>query len=172
MKEYIGVNASDLSLVKTITDFCYQLSIGQVDEAAKVIKLIKNDTVWENMAKVCIKLRRLKLAKLCLGQLKNAKALRTVKDHANSSDDNQCAMLAMHLGLNDEAKDIWSETKNYASLSSYYQSIGKWDNALEIASTVDRQSLPSTYFKFGTELSSKGERNGAIAAFEKSNASK
>ena len=71
----------------------------------------------------------------------------------------------------DEAKDIWSETGNFAQLISFHQSAEEWEKALDISSKKDRLSLPTTYFKFANYLA-ETDKIGAIAAFEKSNASK
>lgn len=125
------------------------------------------------MSQVCIKMRRTKLARLCMGKLKNAKALRTISTTQNSKDDNSlAAQFALHLGLYEEAKEIWSETGNYSQLISFHQAAGEWETALNISAKNDRPSLPTTYFKFGNHLATESDKIGAIAAFEKSRASK
>ena len=84
-----------------------------------------------------------------MGKLKNAKALRTISTLQKLKDDNAlAAQFALHLGLYDEAKEMWSDTGNFAQLISFYQSAGEWENALEIASKKDRPSLPTTYSIF------------------------
>ena len=124
------------------------------------------------MSQVCIKMRRTKLARLCMSKLKNIKALRTISSAQKLKDDNAlAAQFALHLGLYDEAKDIWSETGNFAQLISFHQSAEEWEKALDISSKKDRLSLPTTYFKFANYLA-ETDKIGAIAAFEKSNASK
>ncbi|KAJ2999283.1 hypothetical protein HDV02_003216 [Globomyces sp. JEL0801] len=173
IKEYNGIDPNDEVIVKTITEFCCNLATGDIDDAIKVVKLIKNDAVWENMAQVCIKMRRMKLAILCMGKLKNAKALRTLSNLKKSNDANAIsAHLAIHLGLYDEAQDIWTETKNFGGLSTFYQASGKWEKAIETAASKDRPSLPVTYFNFAKHLEEIGDITGAIAAYEKTNASK
>lgn len=146
----------------------------------QVVKLIKNEAVWENMARVCIKMRRTKLARLCMGKLKNAKALRSIEATRKNDDSALAAQFALHLGtidllttgLYEEAKEIWSETHNHSHLSTYYQASGDWANALEGAAAKDRPSLPTTYFKFAKYLEESGDVTGAMAGYEKSNASK
>ncbi|KAJ3262217.1 hypothetical protein HK103_002630 [Boothiomyces macroporosus] len=173
VKEYAGINTEDEVIVRTITEFCFHLAVGDLDEAVKVVKLIRNNAVWENMASVCIKTRRTNLAQLCLRKLKNAKALRTVSNLKRANDYNSIsAYYAIHLGMYDDAKDIWAETKNYYDLNLFYQATGKWEQALEIAASKDRQSLPSTYYNFAKYLEETNDFTGAIAAYEKSNASK
>jgi intraflagellar transport protein 140 len=173
VKEYASIDSNDEALIRTVTDFSFKLAIGMIDDAAKVIKLIKNEAVWENMARVCIKMRRTKLAKLCLGKLKNAKALRTISSLPKLKDDgSMAAQYALHLGLYDDAKDIWSETSNYPQLTSFAESGGDWETAIETSVTKDRPALPTVYFQFGRYLEEMGDTSGAIAAYEKSQASK
>ncbi|KAJ3325252.1 hypothetical protein HDV06_005009 [Boothiomyces sp. JEL0866] len=173
VKEYAGINTEDEVIVRTITEFCFHLAVGDLDEAVKVVKLIRNNAVWENMASVCVKTRRTNLAQLCLRKLKNAKVLRTVSNLKKTNDYNSIsAYYAIHLGMYDDAKEIWAETKNYYDLNLFYQASGKWEQALEIAASKDRPSLPSTYYNFAKYLEETNDFTGAIAAYEKSNASK
>ncbi|KAJ3271511.1 hypothetical protein HDV01_006562 [Terramyces sp. JEL0728] len=173
VKEYAGINTEDESIVHTITEFSFHLAIGDLDEAVKVVKLIRNNAVWENMASVCVKTRRTSLSQLCLRKLKNAKVLRTVSNLKKANDYNSIsAYYAIHLGMYDDAKEIWAETKNYCDLNLFYQASGKWEQALEISASKDRPSLPSTYYNFAKYLEETNDFTGAIAAYEKSNASK
>lgn len=171
IKEYSGIDIADEALVKTITDFSLKLSMGQLDDAAKVVKLIKNEAVWENMSHVCIKMRRTKLAKLCMGKLKNIKALRSISALSSKDDNALAAQFALHLGLYDEAKEIWSETSNFSQLISFYQSSGNWEKAIDVAANHDRPSLSTAYFKYAKQTEGS-DRTSAIAAYEKSNASR
>lgn len=171
IKEYSGIDTKDDALVKTITDFSIKLSMGQLDDAAKVVKLIKNEAVWENMSHVCIKMRRTKLAKLCMGKLKNAKALRSIAALSLKDDNALAAQFALHLGLYEEAKEMWSETSNFSQLISFHQSSGDWMKAIDVAANHDRPSLTTAYFKFA-KAAEDSDKSSAIAAYEKSNASK
>lgn len=169
VKEYSGLETTNTVSIKAITDFCINLSSGKVDQALKSAKLIKSELVYENMARMCIKTRKIQLAKYCLGRMRNGKTLRTVGDIETESEDIQAIHLALHLGLYDDAMGICKETGNYQLLSEFHQSIGQWEKALEVSAAHDRQSLPSTFFKFGRYLEDIGDSPGAIAAYEKSN---
>ena len=173
LKEYQGLQDEPLNVIKMITDFCYNLSLGFVEEAMKGIKLIKNEAVWESMARMCLKTGKIKLAKLCLGKLKNARGLRTVSYYSSHlEEEEQLILIALQFGLIEEAKDMAVSSNSYSFLNKVLQSAGKWDKALEIAASKDRLSLPSTFFQFGDHLSTIGDKIGAVAAYEKSNASR
>lgn len=47
---------------RALLDFSYNLAVGNMDDAFRSIKAIKNPGVWENMAHLCIKNKRLDVA--------------------------------------------------------------------------------------------------------------
>ena len=65
---------------KSLLNFNYHLSTGNMDEAFKSVKTIKNPQVWENMAHMCIKTKRLDVAELCLGNMGHVRGARAVRD--------------------------------------------------------------------------------------------
>ncbi|RCN25692.1 hypothetical protein ANCCAN_28593, partial [Ancylostoma caninum] len=101
LREFSGVENCDEATRKGMMDFCYYLSIGQMDEAFKAIRFIKSESVWEHMASMSVKTRRLDVAAVCLGNMKNirgARALRKAQE-AGESEAIQCAVLAVELGM-------------------------------------------------------------------------
>ena len=56
--------------------------------------------VWENMARMCVKTRRLDVARVCLGNMGNARAAKALKEaEAEPEPEAQVAMLAIQLGM-------------------------------------------------------------------------
>ncbi len=56
--------------------------------------------VWENMARMCVKTRRLDVARVCLGNMGNARAAKALKEaEAEPELEAQVAMLAIQLGM-------------------------------------------------------------------------
>jgi intraflagellar transport protein 140 len=163
IREYQGVS-HDPQTLKMITTFCFNLATGNVEEAIKGIKIIKNDSVWESMARMCIKKRKIKLAKICIGKLKNAKALRTISSMSGGANDDVAAIhIYIQLGMYDDARELMEATENYGLLENFYQGMDKWEQALEVAASKDRMSLPLTFYNFARHLSDSGDRSGAIA---------
>jgi intraflagellar transport protein 140 len=67
-----------------------------MDEAYKAVKQIKNPSVWENMAQICIKTKRLDVAEHCLGNMQHARGARAVREAANLEElDARVAMVAV-----------------------------------------------------------------------------
>ena len=110
--------------------------------------------------------------------MRNGKALRTLADIKTEPDEVQAIHLALHLGtfevmthvgLYEDAMDQARALGRYDLVSDMLQACNKWEKALEVSAAKDRQSLPSTFFKFGRHLQDVGDSAGAIAAYEKSN---
>ncbi|KAK6014197.1 tetratricopeptide repeat protein [Ostertagia ostertagi] len=147
LREFSGVESCDQSTRKGMMDFCYYLTIGQMDEAFKAIRFIKSESVWEHMASMSVKTRRLDVAVVCLGNMKNIRGARALRksQEAGESEALQCAALAVELGMLDEAEAI-------------YVNAGRYDMAFEVASRHDRIHLRNTHYNYAKYL----ERAGAL----------
>lgn len=59
-----------------------------------------SETVWENMAKMCVKTKRLDVAALCLGNMGHARGARALRYAMKEPElDARVAMLALQLGM-------------------------------------------------------------------------
>ena len=59
-----------------------------------------SESVWENMAKMCVKTRRLDVATVCLGNMGHARGAKALREAMNEPElDARVASLAVHLGL-------------------------------------------------------------------------
>ena len=60
-----------------------------------------SESVWENMAKMCVKTRRLDVAAVCLGNMKHARGAKALREALKEPElDARVGVLAMQLGLN------------------------------------------------------------------------
>ncbi|KAJ3378386.1 hypothetical protein HDU84_007618 [Entophlyctis sp. JEL0112] len=170
--DFIGVEKPDAAVVSAIIEFCYQVDIDNVDAAMKALSRLENDSVWRNLAKICVKKRRIDVAASCLANIRHAKAVGALRRRTDIEDsvDLKAAVLASFLDMREEVEAIYLKLKRYDLLNLYYQETGRWDEALEIASSNDRINLKTTYVKFGRYLMEIGDKSGAIAAFEKGSA--
>ena len=96
MRDFIGMETVDDNTRDAILNFSYYLSIGintpkchqliwllgNMDEAYKAVKLIQNPNVWENMAHMCVKTKRIDVAEVCLGNMGNARGTRALREVA------------------------------------------------------------------------------------------
>ena len=54
-------------------------TLGNMEEAFKSIKTIKNQNVWGNLARMCVKSQRLDVAAICLGKMEHAAGARALR---------------------------------------------------------------------------------------------
>ncbi|KAI9193143.1 uncharacterized protein BJ171DRAFT_572993 [Polychytrium aggregatum] len=168
--DYVGIEESDASTLRAMTDFSFHLTTGNIDDALKAVRFIKYERVWENMARKCVKMKRMDVAVMCLGSMGYAEAVSALNEAKNESDDVKAAIAATYLGMTNDVEELYLSAQRYDLLNEYYQCSGNWEWALDTAASRDRISLRSTFCKFGRYLQEIGDISGAIAAFEKSSA--
>uniref|UniRef100_A0A3Q0REE4 Intraflagellar transport 140 n=1 Tax=Amphilophus citrinellus TaxID=61819 RepID=A0A3Q0REE4_AMPCI len=168
LRDFVGLENCEKATRDAMVNFSFYLTIGDMDEAFKSIKLIKSKAVWENMARMCVKTRRLDVARVCLGNMGNARAAKALKEaEAEPESETQVAMLAVQLGMLD-AENLYKSCQRYDLLNNFYQASGKWQQALETAESYDRIHLRTTYYNYAKYLESMGDKTLALTYYEKS----
>lgn len=170
MRDFVGMVDADKNTAEALLNFSYFLTIGDLDEAFKSIKLIKKSTVWENMAQMCVKSHRIDVAKVCLSNMKNAKGIKLLRDEIQkgADSDTQIAIVALSLGMTNEAEKLLINSKRYDLLNKFYQNSDDWTKAIEIAQKYDRIHLRNTYYNYAKYCEEKNDIQQAIEYFEKS----
>ncbi|XP_069503073.1 intraflagellar transport protein 140 homolog isoform X2 [Ambystoma mexicanum] len=169
MRDFVGLEDCDKNTREAMLNFSFYLTIGDMDEAFKSIKLIKSEAVWENMARMCVKTRRLDVAKVCLGNMGHARGAKALREAEREPElEAKMAMLAIQLGMLDDAEQLYKSCKRYDLLNKFYQASGNWQKAIETAEIHDRVHLRSTYYNYGKHLEANGDRNIALTYYEKS----
>ncbi|KAL3931135.1 MAG: hypothetical protein SGPRY_001256 [Prymnesium sp.] len=51
MREFVNMEDANEEVQHALVNFYYYLTIGDMDEAHRAVKLVKSTSVWENMAK-------------------------------------------------------------------------------------------------------------------------
>lgn len=64
-------------------NFSFYLTTGNMDEAYKSVKSIQNPIIWENMAQMCVKTKRLDVAEICIGNMRFARGARAVNNYSS-----------------------------------------------------------------------------------------
>jgi len=126
--------------------------------------MICRTTVWENMAQMCVKSHRIDVAKVCLGNMKNAKGIKLLRDEIQkgADSDTQIAIVALSLGMSEEAEKLLINSKRYDLLNKFYQYSDNWSKAIEIAQKYDRIHLRNTYYNYAKFCEEKNDIPTAI----------
>ncbi|CAF1384504.1 unnamed protein product, partial [Rotaria sordida] len=162
MPDFIGVNGLEKNIIEAIMNFSYNLTLGDLDAAFKAIKIIKKESVWENLARMCVLNRRADVAKICLGKMglfRGARALRAVDQ---DNPDTKIAILAIHLNMKEEAEKILLQSKQYDLLNQLYQSTNEWEKAIDISTRHDRIHLRNTHYNYAKYLEQNNQLEKAI----------
>ncbi|XP_035001907.2 intraflagellar transport protein 140 homolog isoform X2 [Hippoglossus stenolepis] len=169
LREFVGLETCEKATRDAMLNFSFYLTIGDMDEAFKSIKLIKSKAVWENMARMCVKTCRLDVARVCLGNMGNARAAKALKEaEAEPEPEAQVAMLAIQLGMLEDAEKLYKCCQRHDLLNNFYQASGQWQQALDTAESNDRIHLRTTYYNYAKYLESMGNKTLALVYYENS----
>lgn len=59
------------------------------------------------MARMCVTTKRMDVATVCMGRMGNAIAARALRESSHEPNEIRAAILAMHLGMTDEAEKLF-----------------------------------------------------------------
>ncbi|XP_077561362.1 intraflagellar transport protein 140 homolog [Haemaphysalis longicornis] len=169
MRDFVGFENCDDSVREAIMTFSYFMTLRDMDEAFKAIKALKNEAVWENMARMCVKTKRLDVARICLGKMAHARGAWSVRRAMDNEPEleAQTAILALQLGMVQEAQSLLESCGRYDLLVRLLEDSGQWERAIEVARSHDRIRLRATYHNYAKHLEASGELEKAVAAYEK-----
>nr|XP_051686227.1 intraflagellar transport protein 140 homolog isoform X2 [Oryctolagus cuniculus] len=169
LRDFVGLEDCDKPTRDAVLNFSFSVTVGDMDEAFRSIKLIKSETVWENMARMCVKTRRLDVAKVCLGNMGHARGARALREAEREPElEARVAMLAIQLGMLEDAEQLYQKCKRYDLLNKFYQASGQWQKAMEVAERHDRVHLRTTYYNYARHLEASADRSLALSYYEKS----
>ncbi|XP_030625080.1 intraflagellar transport protein 140 homolog [Chanos chanos] len=169
LRDFVGLEQCEKQTRDAMINFSFYLTVGNMDEAFKAIKLIKSEAVWESMCRMCVKSRRLDVACVCLANMGNARVARALRHTQRESQlEIQVAALAVQLGMLEEAERLYKACGRFDLLNKLYQAWGQWQKAVDIAETHDRIHLRTTYYNYAKHLEANGDKNLALTYYEKS----
>jgi len=170
MRDFKGMENIDDETKAALLDFSFHLTIGNMDAAYQAVKRIKSESVWENMAQMCVKTKRLDVAEVCVGNMGDARIAKALRDAKSEKElDARVGILALHLGLMEDAKQLFVGCERYDLLCELYQARGEWEKAIETADKYDRIHLKPIHFNHARFHEETGNIVEAIKAYEESN---
>jgi len=158
MKDFVGLEHVEESIKTAIMNFSHYLTVGNMDEAYNSVRNIKNNTVWQNMAQMCVKTKRLDVAMVCLGNMRFARGAKSARETDNEKEiEARLAMVAIQLNMIDDAKELYKECGRYDLLVKLLMSCGEWEEAIEVAKKYNRINLKNTHFQMAKHFENIGE---------------
>lgn len=169
MRDFIGIKDVDETITLALLDFSYNLTLGKLDEAYRAVKTIGSSTIWENMAHMCVKTKRLDVAEVCLGHMGHARGAAAVRESKvlyPNDTETSIGILAIQLGLLDDSVRLFREAGRHDLLNQLYQASGYWSKAIDISESSDRIHLKNTHYKYAKHFESIGDVANAIKHYE------
>ncbi|KRT80306.1 hypothetical protein AMK59_8792 [Oryctes borbonicus] len=102
MNDFIGLERCNKATKEAVLEFSYNLSLGNMDTAFKAIKLVQSTGVWNSLARMCVKTKKLDVAGVCLGHMGNARAARALRQamvDTSLPQEAKLAVLAIQLNM-------------------------------------------------------------------------
>lgn len=157
---------SDLKLRTALMHFAYFAAIGNMDEAYKAVKLVKDPAIWVNMARMCVSTKRIDVAEVCLSNMQDTVAARAVRETRDEDViDVRIAVLAMALGMVDDAERLLRKCKRFDLLTELYIACGRWDDAVANCEQHDRLRTTSVYFRHAHQAEDAGQFDAALQLY-------
>merc|ERR1712196_637093 len=119
MRDFVGLDQVTEDIRSALLEFSYNLTLGKLDEAYKSVKAIDSPAIWENMAQMCVKTKRLDVAEVCLGNMGHARGARAVRQAKSEPQvEAQIAMVAVQVGLLEDAEKCYMECSRWDLLNN------------------------------------------------------
>ena len=183
MRDFVGMEQADDATKRALTDFSFYMATGNMDEAYKAVKLVANPYIWENMAQMCVKSKRMDVAAVCLGHMQHARGARAIRESGSREPELEAnvAQVAVQLGLLSDAARLYSQcgrhdllaklyqvgyTRMYVRLSScacvrmyvcVLQDAGAWDKATAVTARHDKTHVKTLHYQHAKFLESTGD---------------
>ncbi|XP_030565569.1 intraflagellar transport protein 140 homolog isoform X1 [Drosophila novamexicana] len=170
LKDFVDLQQCDASTRRQVLNFSLHVAEGHMDLAFRCVRSIQSKVIWTNLAKMCVHTNRLDVAKVCLGHLEQARSVRALRQAIEDDDlepEAKVAVLAIELGMIEEAKELYKRCKRHDLLNKLLQATGQLDEALQVAETEDRIHLKHTYYQKAQALRERGDIKGALEYYEK-----
>lgn len=169
LHDFHRIDHSDELIKTSILNFSFYLTSGNLDEAYKSVKSIENPSIWEKIAAMAVKSRRLDVAEICIGNMRFARGARSIREAKKEPElETQLAMVAIQLDLSDEARSLYEDAGRYDLINKTYQAGGEPEKSIEMAEKFDRINLKNTYYNTAKYYQAANDFQKAIEYFEKS----
>jgi intraflagellar transport protein 140 len=169
LRDFQGLGADpDPRVREALMLFGYNTTIGNMDEAYRAVKTIKDPSVWQNLAKMCVTTKRLDVAGVCLANMQDGVAARALRESKDEPElDTRLGILALSLGMREEAERFFKKAKRHDLVTELLIANGNWDAAQKNAEQLDRIRLRQVAYRYGQWMENVNDFNASVASFQK-----
>lgn len=174
MHEFEDLTDHKANNIHQVSDFLYYMTTGHLEKAVVVGTNIsggKSSIIWDSLAKECVARKRPDVGAVCLGKKGNIKGALMMRKVMNKDDlDDTCkvAVLAVNLGMIEEAEKLFREAQRPDLLMRVISAKEGGLNEIT-ASTNDGENvllIKSAQHKLAKVLWANGENSAALKLFE------
>ncbi|CAM42833.2 conserved hypothetical protein [Leishmania braziliensis MHOM/BR/75/M2904] len=166
LRDFEGLKSDkDVAVREALMKFSYYSTIGNMDEAYRCVKNIKNPAAWQGLARLCVTSGRLDVAAVCLSTMEDcvaARALREAREDYPDDQGVQLAALALGLGMTEEAEELLRKSKRYDLMTDVYMAWGKFEHAQRHTERFDRVRIRPVAYKYAQFMESLQNMDAAI----------
>lgn len=195
MRDFEELENCDEATRKAILDFSFYISVANMDDAFKAIKMIQNENVWKSLARMCVKTKQLDMAILCLGHMRHARgarALREAMQDESLSLEAKVGILAVELKLyvsyfivdiiffilrfdviyclfavQNDAERLFRAAKRLDLLGKLLEARNKFKEAIELARNENKIREKTSCYNYARALEEEGKIRDAIEMYTK-----
>ncbi|KAL0206504.1 hypothetical protein P9112_001811 [Eukaryota sp. TZLM1-RC] len=155
MSDFEGLEKESSSLRGAIISFSKNLCMGNLEKAFKSVLKIDSSSAWASLVVLCIKARRLDVARTCLSKMGNVKTLRVIRraeeelrDESTATRELVClGLIAAQLLMYGEAETYFFESGKFKYLIELYCAQGRFEDAITVAQKHSKISLSAIFHK-------------------------
>ncbi|KPI89602.1 hypothetical protein ABL78_1267 [Leptomonas seymouri] len=166
LRDFEGLKSDkDVAVREALMKFSYYSTIGNMDEAYRCVKNIKNPAAWQGLARLCVSSGRLDVAAVCLATMEDcvaARALREAREEYPDEKDVQLATLALGLGMVEECEALLRKTKRFDLMTDVFMACGKFEHAQRHSEKFDRVHIRPVAYKYAQFMESLQNMDAAI----------
>lgn len=166
LRDFEGLKSDkDVAVREALMKFSYYSTIGNMDEAYRCVKNIKNPAAWQGLARLCVSSGRLDVAAVCLATMEDcvsARALREAREEYPDEKDVQLATLALGLGMTEECEELLRKAKRFDLMTDVFMACGKFEHAQRHSEKFDRARIRPVAYKYAQFMESLQNMDAAI----------
>ncbi|KPA84519.1 hypothetical protein ABB37_01064 [Leptomonas pyrrhocoris] len=166
LRDFEGLKSDkDVAVREALMKFSYYSTIGNMDEAYRCVKNIKNPAAWQGLARLCVSSGRLDVAAVCLATMEDcvaARALREAREEYPDEKDVQLATLALGLGMTEECETLLRKARRFDLMTDVFMACGKFEHAQRHSEKFDRVRIRPVAYKYAQFMESLQNMDAAI----------